>query len=411
MRAGAVAVRVLRSPRGRFGALCVLCLLLVQPARIEPQHACRFWGLIGTAYPQDLIADHLRDGTIENLKDLGGVNSDGWAFASFLSPTIQALLSGPLIRRGGPPANHPADPDYDSAVDELSRLRPRAVLGHVRRGTSGHWGIPNPHPFQHEGMIFAHNGSIPEYVLLTLLTRDDPSYLQTHPPDYVDGYIDSELYFLYLLKFMHRHPGLSRPEALRLGVRQLAAITLGCRLNFVLTQGDTLYALRCSVSDDYDPVRYLGAQADAGDRPEGSPYWVVASQVLGSTAVGWAAIPARTLAVFVPDRARDFYPVDLDTHEPGGQKEQADSLRANDERVCTVEGKLVPAGGASVTVEIWDVQGRLIRRDGPVWMEGGRELPRWDGRDARGLSVASGTYLCKVRVGERSWVRKTLVLR
>jgi predicted glutamine amidotransferase len=51
--------------------------------------------------------------------------------------------------------------------------------------------MPNPHPFEHEGMLFAHNGVISEEMLSELLLADDRNYLGTCTPDYVHGYIDS----------------------------------------------------------------------------------------------------------------------------------------------------------------------------------------------------------------------------
>lgn len=329
----AAATQVLGSDAGRWGTIPARTLGVFVPGQAPQFHPIeegvwhgqessrqdgtgsaaalkvRFWGLVGSDYPEDLIADHLRDGTVQNLKGLGGSNSEGWGLASYPPDSGLHLLNRPVIRRGGPPASDEYDPDYDLAVDELSGLKPRAALGHVRYGSSGHWGLPDPHPFQHEGMIFGHNGTIGGAALLDYLTGDDPDYLDTHPPDYQHGYIDSELYFLYLLKFIHQHPELSRAEGLRQAVLQLSAETGSSRLNFVMTGGDTLYALRYNDAGSVHASFYPAAAKMEG---EAQPYWVVASQKLGRYS-SWGSIPQKTLGVFVPGQSPAFYPIDGDT--------------------------------------------------------------------------------------------------
>jgi predicted glutamine amidotransferase len=360
-------------------------------------HACRFWGLIGSNYPSDVITDHLRDGTISNLRDLGGYNNDGWGFASFLHASDSTPLVLPLIRRGGPPANHSHDPDFDLAVDELIALSPKATLGHVRAGSSGHWGIPDPHPFQHEGMVFAHNGSVNIATLLQLLKADDPNYLKTHPPDYVEGYVDSELYFLYLLKYINKHPELPHAEALRQAVYEVTLAMSMHRLNFIATAGDTLFALRHAPGDGGDPVRYYPIVTSN----ETSPYWIVASQIMGSTAEGWGTIPAKNLAVFVPGQRPVFLPIGPEMYPSESLPFEVGPAQPNPvlHRV-TIPIDFTAREGGEVTLEIWDSQGRLVWRDGPIRFRTGRGSLHWDGRNQSGNPVASGSYFCRVTTGK-----------
>lgn len=393
------------------------------PGTRSYSHACRFWGLVGREYPPDLIADHLKDGQPVNLKTLGNMYTDGWGFASYLAAPYQRLLSGPLIRRGGPRSGDPAEPEYDRAVLELARLRPRAALGHVRLGTSGHWGIPNPHPFEHEGMVFAHNGSLPEALLEGLLTEDDPEYLLNHPPDYVNGTIDSELYFLFLLKTVHENPGLSLPEGLRRGVEHVAKAVGECRLNFVLTRGDTLYALRFSSGDQWDPVRYLPGPDLAPD-PPASSWWVTASQPVGSHPERWGTIPPYSLGVFVPGRVPRFLPVHHS--DEGGQ---AMTAAVSAERGSAGDTGPVQVGeafpnpttgpcsfsitlpqGVGVQMDLYDVQGRAVRHVEIARPRTGENNLAWDGLVAGGARAAQGQYFARIQVGERRWERKVTVL-
>lgn len=285
------------------------------PAADEPppEHNCRFWGLIGSGYDDDLIARQLRDGSYQNLKRLGGHNRDGWGLGCFPPASFPLALSDPIVRRGGPPANNVYAPEYDIAVDEMSDLRPVAAVGHVRAATSGHSGIPDPHPFLHRGLLFAHNGGITSMSMLRERLGD---YLITHPPDYKPGdtgtdYVDSELYFLYLLKLVDEQAPLSFGAALPVALRELLAdydvVGPSPALNFVLTDGDTLYAFHCYGSGSTNPVRYFPGPATA---PAPSAYWVVASEPLGDGSQGWATIPAQTLGVFVPGAAPQFHAIE-----------------------------------------------------------------------------------------------------
>ena len=64
-----------------------------------------------------------------------------------------------------------------------------------------------------------------------------------------------------------------------------------------------------------------------------------------------------------------------------------------------------------VSLEMYDVAGRLVRRvaDGPL--EAGRHEIPWDGRDAAGVDVPSGIYFCRLKVGEHEATSKVTVLR
>jgi predicted glutamine amidotransferase len=267
-----------------------------------PGHECRFWGMVGQGYDSRMIDDQIRGASRSTLHKLGGINRDGWAFVSFPSDTmLRRVLGGPVIRRGRPPSATPSDPNFNIAVDEVQRLVPRALLGHVRTGTSGHWGIPDPHPFLHLAYAFAHNGDVSQKICQDLIDGEDPTYLVRYPPEYVTGTIDSELLFLWFMCHREKHPELSTPEALREAAGILWPLISGARINFVMTQGDTLYALRCAGHDESDPVRYY-----PNDDPA-SPFWIAASQPMGSEESRWATIPATTLAVFVPGQAPSFY--------------------------------------------------------------------------------------------------------
>jgi predicted glutamine amidotransferase len=260
----------------------------------------RFWALVGSGYPASLWDEHLRGP--QGLEAYGEAGTLGWGMAAFVDAVAPERLQSPLFYRGGPSAADPYDPDFDRAAGEIASVRPRAAIGHVRAASSGHPDVPDPHPFQHDGFVFVHNGSLNATPLFEFLQNTEPrDFLETHPPEYVSGHIDSELYMLYLLKYMQVYPEPVRAEALRLAVRSLSGEMGGSRLNFLMTAGDTLYALR------YNDAQ--GVVFGPGDLVMASPYWVVASESVGR-GMPWHTIPERCLAAFVPGQAPVLYPIE-----------------------------------------------------------------------------------------------------
>ena len=67
---------------------------------------------------------------------------------------------------------------------------------------------------------------------------------------------------------------------------------------------------------------------------------------------------------------------------------------------CEVHFSL-PVDGA-VSVEIFDVQGRLVRSLLKANAYAGHHMVRWNGRDVGGHSAAAGVYLARVKVGRYS---------
>jgi len=70
----------------------------------------------------------------------------------------------------------------------------------------------------------------------------------------------------------------------------------------------------------------------------------------------------------------------------------------------------LPAAG-QVTLEIYDVRGRLVRRLVNEQLPAGYHSAIWDGRDHAGHGVASGIYLSMLRAGGATITRKMALLR
>jgi hypothetical protein len=68
----------------------------------------------------------------------------------------------------------------------------------------------------------------------------------------------------------------------------------------------------------------------------------------------------------------------------------------------------VPDGGADVTIDLYDVSGRLVRSVVDRPYRGGVYEAHWDGRSRGGGQVGSGVYFCLTRIGE--WTNRSKVL-
>ena len=100
-----------------------------------------------------------------------------------------------------------------------------------------------------------------------------------------------------------------------------------------------------------------------------------------------------------------------DTGVPENHEAVVRYIRPNPFFGQTTVAYSVPAEGASVSIRIYDITGRLIRtlHEGP--MSGGLHEATWRGRDRSGRLVSSGIYFCRATIGSRTELRKVAFLR
>ena len=264
-------------------ALVMICALPIEAQdELESEHNCRMWGIIAEAAPTTAIQDQLI--SLPNaLETLSPANPDGWAFAYFTGGSAV-----PTIRRGYPPAY--LDPNFDAAVTEMAEATPRLAIGHIRNTSSGITPLTgDPHPFDRvkigKHWLFEHNGSIDKSILINLIR---PAYLAANPVQYGDvvtawdDVIDTDLYFIFVLQTLEDLNWQVKP-ALAYAIRRLRdAIPNGSeRLNFVLTDGTTIWAYK-EGSVTYT-LYYLY-------NTTGTPYSVVASQYPTAVQGNWVAL-------------------------------------------------------------------------------------------------------------------------
>jgi predicted glutamine amidotransferase len=367
-------------------------------------HACRFWATASERIPEAVTRQHLLTLPF-SLLNLGGANPDGWALAFW-----SGIGGEPTLQRGAPPADQ--DPLFASSAELICDREPMIAMGHVRNCSSGLCDIPNPHLFRRQmddrTWLFGHNGDISKELLLQLI---EPDFLAANPPE-VGGdqeeWIDSELYFIYLLQCFAQEEWQVKP-GLGKAVSWLRALIPGDQeyLNFVLSDGENLWAYREGPSafrlhdEAEDGTRYTAVASRYPDLPMGS--WI---PMLNGELV--SATPGASAVV----ESIDSYLVETDNPDlPDG--EMIASLWPNYPNpfnpATTIRFEL--SDPAWLNVAVFDLRGARVAQlaDGPS--DEGRFEIHWQARSSTGEYLPTGIYLLRLTAGEVSITRKMVLAK
>jgi glutamine amidotransferase len=233
---------------------------------------------------------HLRDSP-RSLSVLSREHPHGWGLAVYLDVT------GWRVEKNVLPANE------DARFHELAHThRGETLVAHVRQKTVGRTAMENTHPFERDGWVFAHNGTIHRPDELT--KRASKKRL-----DEVVGETDSERLFAVLLTRLDEVGvkscciGAASNEPIREFARELRGIEGIGAFNFVLSNGLVTFAHRFGRTlfllsrGTHDPVRRVRV-AQSGTIVE-TPWSarrraaIVASEAL--TDEPWVEIPDGAL--------------------------------------------------------------------------------------------------------------------
>jgi glutamine amidotransferase len=191
---------------------------------------CRLLGIVANQPIKFRLCLHLAP---RSLSTLSHEHSDGWGVAVY----------GP--RKGWVVEKSPIAASRDPRFGELATTGEGDVLiGHVRKRTVGEPTLANTHPFGCEGWVFAHNGTLRQ--LDYLRRRVSPRRRVC-----IAGETDSELLFAFLLSRLDEVGISERPTSsltdrvLMFAVQELVTRHNFGSLNFLLSNGDTMYAFRC----------------------------------------------------------------------------------------------------------------------------------------------------------------------
>jgi predicted glutamine amidotransferase len=236
---------------------------------------CRLFGMIAA---EPIAAQFWLLGATDSMVDQSYRNPDGCGLAHYVGPR-------PVVEK------HPiaAHEDREFAAEARS-AHSQLFVAHVRHATRGEPRLENTQPFSRGNLVFAHNGTIDGL-------EDLPGSLGLFL-----GETDSERYFALL----HHHIGEARDTitGIRKAVDWIEENCTYTSLNFLLADGDSLYALRLPGKEGLF-IRRLEAEEDLrglssyGTRSEGHvPRGAVlfASERV-DTAPSWRELEPGTLAV------------------------------------------------------------------------------------------------------------------
>jgi len=259
---------------------------------ISSAEASRFWVANTKSISSDIVKEQLLQ-LPQSLKHLGNEFADGWSISFYKGTTA-------LVARSEKSSSQ--DEKFDQAVDYAAKTQANIVIGHLRQASSGCNGdTPDPYPFQlfHNGRnwLFGHNGGIDKQLLMSLigeeyLKQNSPQICVSNPPD---SWIDSELYFIYLVKKIDEADSNVR-KGLMNAVEELLAHTKDKpqSLNFFLADGKEVWAFRKgnSLYYTYDKENRLS---------------IISSIVPGEGRFEWKEFPEDNLALLSSRKKPKFY--------------------------------------------------------------------------------------------------------
>ncbi|MFD5224771.1 class II glutamine amidotransferase [Microbacterium sp. NPDC058342] len=257
---------------------------------------CRLFAFVSPA-PATPRGELGAEGT-ESLLSLARLHGDGWGRAAVREPG-----DVPVVTRSALSAA--LDPGFDAALSTPAR----AALVHLRWATAG---LPvnecNAHPFEADGVAFAHNGTVkPLDRLRELLSAGSLASLA--------GTTDSEMYFALIRERVAT--GSTLPDAAAHVARRLRELFPLASLNALLLDREHLvvvHASATSILTDHDLAR-LAPLADLLPDEHNEDYFALrvresadGTVMVGSTGVagdGWEPLPAESVTtISLGDRSR-----------------------------------------------------------------------------------------------------------
>uniref|UniRef100_A0A7C4TEM8 T9SS type A sorting domain-containing protein n=1 Tax=candidate division WOR-3 bacterium TaxID=2052148 RepID=A0A7C4TEM8_UNCW3 len=375
--------------------------------KLDSEHECRFWGVIFNESSPELeyiISQHL-----DSLRILGFNNPDGWGIGYFVATNQGGNI--PVIRRGEPSA--PLDPRYPERVAEMLRFIKGSGIAHVRKGSSGPvGGIPDPHPFlrcskrRNFEFIFAHNGTIPVDHLMALIISINPGYLNINPPDYSPNFLDSDLYAILIAEVIDTYYNLTIEECIKTAIRKLDSIMemKNEQFNFVMTDGQTLWALNFTDNKDRPLTVYFYPAKDSSD------FWIVASQPLDTLNSLWVQIPNQTLVCLKPNSRPNLIPI-YDKVNPESVKLDSGFVITPNPFLNLVKIEYTVTKSGMVKIMIYDGAGRLVKTLFNGFQSSNKHTIFWDGKDDLKRNLSSGVYFCNIKTDSETTVLKLVLER
>lgn len=269
---------------------------------------CRFVAYLGE---RSILLDELLEKPINSLisqskrarETPSGINADGVGIGWY---NLKISPKPGLYKSIQPAWND------ENLMSLSANLKSTCFVGHVRASTVGDVIRINCHPFCHENLLFAHNGTIRDF---NLLRQQVLAELEPHLFQSIKGQTDSEHFFALLLKYMDKskHWMAAFPEAFNQAIKRIKALKADIqndnyiRLNVIMTDGKHLVATRYAYNKDPLSLYYAhgtlikhteGTLVNASplDPEEENPKAVlIASEPLTDCMDEWEEIPENSI--------------------------------------------------------------------------------------------------------------------
>lgn len=268
---------------------------------------CRLYGFHATeATRVECTLVHAQNALmVQSYEDLKGTShTHGWGVATYEDHV-------PRVEKAAWAAYH--GEHFQRAA---SRIYALTTLAHVRRATVGPAAPENTHPFVHETIAFAHNGTVPGFAALRQRFLDATA---AHHRAAISGTTDSEHVFRLLMTMRDETPGLPLAELLARGARRVIG---WCReqdpeppigLNLLITDGSQIAGTRfgrtlfCAERDGVYDCEICGFPHIHHDPDRDYRAVVLASEPV--THETWHEIPEQSLIHIAPDAKVSIAPI------------------------------------------------------------------------------------------------------
>lgn len=250
---------------------------------------CRLFGMLAT---EPVAARFRLLGATDSVLEQSYRNPDGCSLAHYVGPK-------PVVEK------HPIAAHEDRQfASEARSAHSHLFVAHVRHATRGEPRPENTQPFSRGSLVFAHNGTIDG---LEELPGSLGLFL---------GETDSERYFALL----HHHIGEARDTitAIRKTIDWIEENCTYTSLNFLLADGESLYALRLPDTEELyvrrlKPEEELRGLSSYGSRTEGqvSRGAVLFASERIDPAPSWKELEPGTLAVANSGFGLELHHLDL----------------------------------------------------------------------------------------------------
>lgn len=197
-------------------------------------------------------------------------------------------------------------------VSLSSKLKTHCFIGHVRASTVGDVAIFNCHPFVFRDTLFAHNGTIKDF---SLIKQQIVNILSLENYSLIRGQTDSEHFFALIHHYLSFEPQISSFSsavipAIKKSINLINDLKAKAgsldytRLNFVLTNGKEMIAVRYSTSFQIQPLMMHYKVCKEGETV------YIASEPLDEVEGEWKEIPDNHIFLIGQDLKISFLSIE-----------------------------------------------------------------------------------------------------